>query len=511
MVSSCAQRARPPLVLDPPVPYHARMDGGDRLENVCDTIASSRPRAIAAATRVAGAFASGRSVARTIFMIVGDCMARARRADRRAPLTPVHAQWLRRSDARNSCRSIVHGALDHARPSDPSLISRPCGIRPAVGGSMEHVQIQVKPKILVVDDNTENLALARATLEDEGFDVIVAVTGDHGVRAFEDEHPDCVLLDIRMPGTDGFAVCSRIRDLPDGANTPIIFLTALRDVDTFDRALRVGGDEFLTKPVSPAELVLRVKGVLKLRRMSTELREQYELVRHQRDHLMRLQLQKERLTAFVVHDLKNPLNAMDLNAQVLLRNPELSPRARASVQNIREGARSLLRLILNLLDISKSEEGQLAPRHVEVDLGTLVAEVLEVHLLKAQAAGVTLEQTMETRKLRADVDLLRRIIENLLDNAIRHAPKLSKIRVGALWHEDAVEIRVADAGPGISPELREKIFERFVQVEASEQVVSTTGRGLGLAFCKLAVEAHGGTIWIEEGNPGAVFCLRLPS
>src|SRR5262245_35449178 len=121
---------------------------------------------------------------------------------------------------------------------------------------------QVNPKILVIDDNAANLALARATLEDEGYDVVVAATGEEGIRAFDAEHPDCVLLDVRMPGMDGFAVCSRIRGLAGGADTPIVFLTALRDVDTFDRALHVGGDDFLTKPVRPTELVVRVQAAV---------------------------------------------------------------------------------------------------------------------------------------------------------------------------------------------------------------------------------------------------------
>ena len=222
------------------------------------------------------------------------------------------------------------------------------------------VEIESKAKILVVDDIAENRALAKATLEDEGYEVVLAATGEEGIRAFEEEHPDCVLLDVKMPGTDGLAVCARIRSLPGGLDVPIVFLTAMRDVETFDRALHAGGDDFLTKPVRPTELVIRVQAALKVRRMSAELREHYGLVRSQRDDLMRVQLQKERLTAFVVHDLKNPLSAMDLHAQLLLLDPALSQDSRSSVQSIREGARSLLRLILNLLDISKSEEGQLA-------------------------------------------------------------------------------------------------------------------------------------------------------
>lgn len=371
-------------------------------------------------------------------------------------------------------------------------------------------QSQVNSKILVIDDNSQNRALAQATLEDEGYVVLLASSGEEGMTAFEAERPDCVLLDVRMPGTDGFAVCSRIRALPEGADTPIIFLTALRDVDTFDRALRAGGDDYLTKPVRPTELVIRVQAALKFRRMSAELREHYELVRRQRDDLIRLQLQKERLTAFVVHDLKTPVNTMDLHAQLLLRDPEVGTRARESVQRIRDEARCLLRLVLNLLDISKSEEGQLMPRRTDVDLDALITDLLAAHEAKAQAAGVTLRRTVEIRTITADVDLLRRVIENLLDNALRHAPERSEVRITAAKREGGFEIRVADTGPGISPEMREKIFERFMQIESGERGVTRTGRGLGLTFCKLAIEAHGGTIWVEEAKPGAVFCVRLP-
>jgi two-component system sensor histidine kinase/response regulator len=369
-------------------------------------------------------------------------------------------------------------------------------------------QSQARSTVLVIDDNAENRALARATLEDEDYDVILAASGEEGIRAFEADQPDCILLDVRMPGMDGFAVCTRIRSLPGGGDVSIVFLTALRDLETFDRALRAGSDDFLTKPVRPAELVVRVQSALKLRRMGADLREHYDIVRRQRDDLMRLQLQKERLTAFVIHDLKNPLNSVDLHAQILLRDPELSDKSRVAVGHIRSGVRALLRLILNLLDISKGEEGQLQPDVTELDVDTLVTEVLGAHEAQAQSRSVTLSRSVKVRLLRADPNLLRRVLENLLDNALRHAPKDTEVRVSAEEEARGIVIRVADAGPGIPPELRERIFDRYVQLDAGERIGS--GRGLGLTFCKLAIEAHGGDIWVEDGKPGSVFCMRLP-
>jgi two-component system, sensor histidine kinase and response regulator len=367
-----------------------------------------------------------------------------------------------------------------------------------------------KARILVVDDNAQNRDLAQATLEDEGYEVLLASGGEEGLRRVEEERPDCVLLDVRMPGTDGFAVCTRIRALPEAQDTPVVFLTALRDVDTFDQALRAGGDDFLTKPVRPTELVLRVAAALKLRRMNAELREHYDLVRRQRDDLMRLTLQKERLSSFVVHDLKNPVNSVDLHAQLLLRQPDLPPKARNSVLHIRAEARSLLRLILNLLDISKSEEGRLTPRLGPVALEPLSAEIAEAFAMRAQAARVTMKRELSVDTIIADEDLLRRVLENLIDNGLRHAPTDSTLTLSAARGDAGVELRVADEGRGIAPEQREKIFDAFVQGSTEEQL-TRSGRGLGLTFCRLAVQAHGGTIWVEDANPGAAFCVSLPS
>ena len=365
-------------------------------------------------------------------------------------------------------------------------------------------------RILVVDDNEANRLLAQNTLEDEGYRIVLAPGGAEGIAAFETERPDCVLLDIRMPGLDGFAVCERIRALPHGSAVPVLFLTASRDVETFDRALRAGGDDFLTKPIRPTELVVRVQSALTLRRLRVDLLEHYELLKRQRDDLLRLQLQKERLTSFVAHDLKNPVSSIDLHAQVLLRQTGLPANARVSAGQIRAEARQLNRMILNLLDLAKADEGQLSPRRSDFDPRVLLDEVFAELEANARSRKVTVESVLETDRIHADEDLFRRILANLVENAIRYAPAGTSIRVTASGVVDGTELRVADEGSGIPPEMRDKIFEAFVQVDAGERLATRGGRGLGLTFCKVAVEAHGGRIWVEDGAPGAVFCVRLP-
>jgi signal transduction histidine kinase len=364
--------------------------------------------------------------------------------------------------------------------------------------------------ILVVDDNEANRSTAQHTLENEGYRVIVASSGAAGIAAFDEQKPDCVLLNERMTDMDGFAVCERIRALPSSAETPVLFFTALRSVDMFDRTLVAGGDDFLTKPVRPTELIVRIQSALKLRRMNVELREHYELLKRQRDHLLRLQLQKERLTAFVIHDLKNPVNSMDLHAQVLLRDKGLSATARDSATQIRSEARRLTTMILNLLDLSKADEGRLTPKRSQLDLRRVVDDVFAELNVSARSRNVTLRTSLETDRILADEDLFRRTLTNLVENAIRHAPPETSITVAARHVAEGTELRVADAGPGIPRDMREKVFNPFVQVESSERDVALDNRGLGLTFCKLAVEAHGGRIWIEDAAPGAVLCVSLP-
>lgn len=367
--------------------------------------------------------------------------------------------------------------------------------------------------VLVVDDNEANRVLAQGALEDEGYRVVLASGGAAAVESFAAAAPDCVLLDIRMPEVDGLTACRRIRALPGGAETPIVFLTALRDVDTFDEAVAAGGDDFLTKPVNPAELVVRVRAALKLRQMRAELREHYELLRHQRDALMRVQLQKERLSAFVVHDLKNPVAAMDLHAQLLLREAGLSEHGRESVRTIRKEALQLNRMLLNLLDLAKGDEGKLVARPVTVPTDGLVGSVIEELSVTADARAVRLHAELDVQELRIDQELIRRVLVNLTENAIRHAPRNTAVVLSvSAAGGGGVELRVRDSGPGIPKDQRDRVFDPFVRLGSQHESTSATrsGRGLGLAFCRVAVQAHGGTIRVEDASPGAAFVVTLP-
>jgi two-component system sensor histidine kinase/response regulator len=361
--------------------------------------------------------------------------------------------------------------------------------------------------VLVVDDNEQNRLLAEGSLVDEGYDVTLAASGSEALDAFARHHFDCVLLDVRMPGMNGFEVCREMRKLPRGPAVSILFLTALRDIDTFEAAQVAGGDDFLTKPLSPAELVIRVRTALSLRRMDAENRDLVQTIRDQRDAMVRMQLQKEQLTAFLVHDLKNPVNSLDLHAQLLLRNKTLSESGKESVRAIRHEAERLIQLIGNMLDLSKGEAGELTLHKSEVDVLQLVDAICKEFEVRALSKELVWKQDVSSNVVHGDGGMLRRVLENLMDNAIRHAPQGSTISVRSKHAKGSFEIEVADEGPGVPDELKSAIFERFVQTGGR----STSNYGLGLAFCKLVVEAHGGSIAVEDGSPGALFRVRLPA
>jgi len=368
-------------------------------------------------------------------------------------------------------------------------------------------------RILVIDDNIQNRQVAEGHLVAAGYAVVLAEGGEQGIVAFKEKTPDLVILDILMPGLDGFETCKRLKLLPDGRSVPVVFLTALGDLGSSHKAMESGADDFLTKPINRTELLIRVRSLLWVKRLHDELSQGYDLIRSQRDALLQAQRQKEELSALVVHDLKNPLTAILANARYLAGQEYLEEDDRAALRDVLGAAQSMHRMVMNLLDISRSEDGTLVPRLVEVDLRALIEEICRVATKRAEELKLSLKRNVGILTIRADKELLQRLVENLVDNSIKYTPAGGSIHVQAQGAADgSVEIRVTDEGHGVPQEYREKIFERYVQLDRDAEAHAWTSRGLGLAFCRLAAEAHGGRIWVEENKPkGSTFCVRIPN
>jgi two-component system sensor histidine kinase/response regulator len=372
--------------------------------------------------------------------------------------------------------------------------------------------------ILVIDDNLQNREVAEGHLVSAGYTAELADSGESGLARFLELRPDLVLLDVVMPRMDGFETCRRLRALPEGTDVPILFLTALGDLGTHKAALDSGADDFLTKPINRTELLIRLRSLLRIRRLSDELRRNYEVIRSQRDELLTAQRQRLELATLIVHDLKNPLSSILSNVEYLNASTHVPTEERDSLADVLRASRSMFRMVMNLLDISRSEDGALIPRCAEFDVSALLTEISSetVHRLeeKGQTLGVSVEAAVGA--IVADRDLVRRVVENLLDNSHKYSPRNGCISVGVTavvldLGVPGIELRIRDEGAGIPADYRTRIFEKYVRIEDRNLAQPRNSQGLGLVFCRTAVEAHGGAIWVEDnGGKGSCFCLRLP-
>ncbi len=375
--------------------------------------------------------------------------------------------------------------------------------------------------VLVVDDNLQNREVAEGHLVGAGYAVIQAEGGEQALSLLAAHKPDLVLLDVLMPGMDGFEACRRIRLLPEVGDTPVLFLTALGDLATHKAALDSGADDFLTKPINRTELLIRVRSLLRIKQLGDELKHNYDVIREQRDALLAANRQKEELTALIVHDLKNPLSSILSNAQFVLGGNPASADDRGALADIVRASQSMVRMVMNLLDVSRSEDGALVPRVIDFHLPTLLGEVCSEMGRRVEDKNQKLVLTIapEVDALRGDRDFIRRIAENLIDNAYKYGPRHATISVEARAAtmddaEAAVEIRVRDEGEGIPAAYRQLIFEKYARVDGRPVTEARNSHGLGLVFCRRAVAVHGGAIWVEEGagegGRGGCFCVRLP-
>jgi signal transduction histidine kinase len=248
--------------------------------------------------------------------------------------------------------------------------------------------------------------------------------------------------------------------------------------------------------------------------MQRELANKNQLLMEQRDALLRLQRQKEELTEIVVHDLKNPLAAIAANAAFLNMAGEMNEDTRECAGAIARAADNMLRMVHDILDVSRAEEAGLNLKLEQIDLSELAGRAAGLMARRAEERRVSLalENTASGLSLRADPDLMRRVIENLLDNAIRYTPSGGQVALTLADLGQALSLSVADGGPGIPEHERARIFEKYAQLERKDDKAQKRfGRGIGLSFVKMVVDAHGGQIRVLDNPPrGARFELIFP-
>jgi len=361
-------------------------------------------------------------------------------------------------------------------------------------------------RVLVVDDEPANVELLVRRLESLGADSLRATNGEDALVVAERELPDLILLDVMMPGIDGYDTCRRLKVNDRTAPIPVIFVTAKDRADDLSKGFEAGGVDYVTKPIDPVELAARVRSAIFTKRLQDELR-----ARNAQLHT--LERSRQELIGMLGHDIRNLANSLVAFLQLVrlgqldASRPEFGELLGLSESNVTE----LLRMVNALLDVYKMEEGRLEADQHMIRLDELAKKSVAQLAAEARARGVALSVETGDAAVFVDETLMVRVLTNLLANAVKNTPSGGSARVTARAAADPrwIVVRVSDTGPGIPAVEAANVFDRFYQTAGGR---SRGGTGLGLAFCKLAVELHGGTIAVANpGEAGAIIELTMPT
>ncbi len=306
----------------------------------------------------------------------------------------------------------------------------------------------------------------------------------------------------------GFEVCRRIKRDPRTARIPVIFVTALNDTTDRVKAIEAGGDDFLTKPHNRLVLGARVRSLLKLKAATDALEESARKMKE-------LEKLRDDLMKMIVHDLKSPLTSVLATLEMLMDGDfgQLSAGQRGALGDAEGKSEDLLALIEDLLEVRRIEETALTLNLDAIAPGALLTEIVHEwqHRFQQERATATVEVADDTPVFHADRALIKRVIGNLIQNALTHSAHAITLTLSVRRDANGVLFTVTDNGPGIPAEYHEIIFRKFEQVR-TPHVPRVRSSGLGLAFCKLVIESHGGRIWVQSAGDGqgSSFHISLP-
>ncbi len=360
-----------------------------------------------------------------------------------------------------------------------------------------------KNTVLVVDDTPQNIEILGNIL-DKHYVVKIAPNGKRALAIAQSQRPDLILLDIMMPEMSGYEVCQELKNDDRTREIPVVFVTSRGEIEDEARGFELGAVDYIQKPVCPPLVLARIATHLLIHKQKKEIRDAYE-------ELKDLEALRDNLVHMIVHDMRSPLMAIVGGLQLLSGKVDTeSDAVRQCIDLSSSAASELNTMVTALLDISKMESGQLPLDRRTCDIKTIAASAIESMAAAAELEKVHVVLSAKSVELMADDGLIRRVFQNLINNAIKFSCADSTISMGISADEKLVKVTVEDKGPGIPEEYREKIFEKFGQVEAGRRRTKHS-TGLGLTFCKLAIEAHGGQIGVDSSvGQGSVFWFTLP-
>ena len=371
-------------------------------------------------------------------------------------------------------------------------------------------------KILIVEDNQENSDLLVFFLKPKGYDIRTVTDGLQALEAVTADKPDLILLDIMLPRMNGFEVCETLKKDEQTKSIPILMITALKDLKDKIKALEVGADDFITKPFENVELIARVKSLLRLKEFHDELEQKNAELQEKNKTLVWMEKFKEELINLIVHDMKNPLFVIQGNLQMMAMNLGQSSTETITkyTNRIERSSQQLLRMVVNLLDISRFEEARLDLKHDMGDFNILVREIAQrVREYPENSKKEIVIKTDDTvPEMVFDKSIIERVLENMVNFATNNSSEGGQVEIQTRLLDDGkLQFSIHDNGTQIPKKYHDKIFEKYSQTEIKNAGYRVE-RALGLTFCKMAIDAHHGKMWMDLDNPvGNKFVIELPS
>lgn len=376
--------------------------------------------------------------------------------------------------------------------------------------------------ILIVDDTPTNLDVLSQTLNEAGYEVAIATSGARALKQIQRRLPTLILLDIMMPEMDGFTVCESLKNDTNTQSIPIIFITALTDIQSKVKCFDLGGVDYITKPFQAQEVLARVKTHLQLRQLTLhleqEVQSQVQSLKEAKTAAEAANLAKSQFLANMSHELRTPLNGI-LGESQLLREEIYGPlngRQQDALDNVENCGNNLLGLISDLLDMANIDLGQLQLQSQLVDVIPLcLASLQQIEpLARQKQQQLTSHFPENLGPLWLDGQRIRQVLVNLLNNAVKFTKPGGHIALEVALEphspQPLLRLGVRDTGVGIAPENLAKLFKPFVQVDGGLNRLYG-GTGLGLTLVKRIVELHGGQVVVHsQAGVGSCFMVFLP-
>jgi two-component system sensor histidine kinase/response regulator len=358
--------------------------------------------------------------------------------------------------------------------------------------------------ILIVDDNSVNIKIASFALSKCDCEIVSATSGNEALQLIAEKMPDLVLLDVMMPGMDGFETCRHIKAEKKHENLPVIFITALTETTDLVKGFQAGGVDYVTKPFKKEELISRVQTQLELKRIRDDLHEKNQ-------RLSDLNKLKDKMFSVIGHDLRSPLGSVKLNLEFLSYSAaSVGEEFAETISTLTSTTNEVYNLLENLLGWAKSQSGNLAVVPEDISLKEVVESVFLLNKGNFKNKGIEFKQNIDDVRIHADLNSTKVVLRNLLSNALKFTPENGSIELSTKRINGHVQIELKDSGVGIPEENIPKLFD-------SSQYITTygtnreSGSGLGLSLCHDYIKKNSGDIWVErEVGQGTSFFFTLP-